>query len=103
MVDDQNARYFITIAPWLQKYRLIGADTVGQDRLGYSVAVDGNVAVVGAPYESDLGTGTGAAFVYVSSGSWVTATESAKLVASEGTAGDQLGCSVTISQAARCN
>ncbi len=67
------------------------------------MAVDGNVAVVGAPYESDRGTGTGTAFVYVSSGSWVTATESAKLVASEGTAGVQLGCSVTISQAARCN
>ncbi len=102
MVDDQNARYPITIDPWLEKCRLTGADTPGQDRLGYSVAMDGNVAVVGAPYESDRGTGTGTAFVYVSSGSWVTATESPKLVASEGTAGDQLGYSVTISQAARC-
>jgi hypothetical protein len=59
--------------------------------LGDSVAVDGDTAVVGAPF--DVGT-RGAVYVFTRTGdSW---TQTAKLTASDGAAEDGLGDSVAI-------
>ena len=39
--------------------------TSANDQFGYSVSVDGNYAIIGAPYEDDAGgTNSGKAYVY---------------------------------------
>jgi Ca2+-binding RTX toxin-like protein len=71
--------------------KLLASDGSAGDRFGWSVAVDGNTAVIGTPV---IGSTTGAVYVFERSGdSW---TQSAKLTASDGEPGDQLGWSVAI-------
>ena len=94
-VDDRTAVYPIVIDPLVQQGKLIADDGAANDNLGYSVALDGNTAVVGA-YKADVSTNTdrGAAYVFVRNGStWVF---QAKLVASDGAAGDQFGYAVAL-------
>ncbi len=65
------------------------------DQFAYSVAIDGNVAVVGAPHDDDAGAQSGSGFVYTFDGTeWV---QQPKLVAADSAAGDQFGWSVGIS------
>ncbi|MDX1531270.1 MAG: FG-GAP repeat protein, partial [Rhodothermales bacterium] len=76
---------------WTQEQKLT-TDAEILERFGYSVAVSGNIAVVGMPYDSDGGAASGSVFVYRFDGtSWV---EEQKLTASDGGAGDLLGWSV---------
>jgi hypothetical protein len=73
--------------------KLTGSDTAGA-QYGNSVALDrdGTIALVGAPFD-----GTGAAYLFVKpAGRWVSATESAKLTASDGKPQDGFGFSVAI-------
>lgn len=49
---------------WTQINKLTAFDPGAGDNYGYSVAIDGNVAVVGSYLDDDLGTSTGAAYVY---------------------------------------
>lgn len=68
---------------------------------GTSVAISGNVIVVGAANASnqrDPAAGPGAAYVFVKPASgWTDMTETAKLTASDGQPGDAFGNSVSIS------
>jgi hypothetical protein len=71
------------------------------DELGYSVGVTGNgsTIVAGAPM-AEIGSNTqqGAAYVFVMpGGGWANSYETAKLTASDGALGDQLGTSVGVS------
>ncbi len=70
-------------------------DGVADDNFGLSVAVFGDTAVVGAPGD-DIGANLeqGSAYLYTRSGS--TWTQQAKLVASDGAAGDGFGIGVAI-------
>lgn len=79
-----------------QQARLAAADGAESDLYGASVAVDGNTAVVGALGAAGAGgEDQGAVYVLVRNGtSW---TQQAKLVASDGQAGDHFGTSVAIS------
>jgi hypothetical protein len=71
--------------------KLTAFDGLPATGLGQSVDVDGITAVVGAPAANG---GTGAAFVYVlSGGTW---TQTARLIASDGEAGDTFGVSVAV-------
>ena len=65
------------------------------DEFGYSVAIFGNYAVIGAPSDNvGANTDQGCAYVFVRTQSvW---SQQAKLVASDGAAGDRFGCSVAI-------
>lgn len=76
---------------WSQQAILSASDGVTGDQLGWSVAVDGDTAVLGA-----IGiSGPGAAYVFVRSGtSW---TQQVKLTASDGASKDQFGVSVAVS------
>ncbi|MGB8647946.1 MAG: FG-GAP repeat protein [Anaerolineae bacterium] len=81
--------------------KLIASDGAMMDFLGCSVAVisDGSTIVAGAPF-AQIGSNSnqGAAYVYVRpGGGWSSATETAKLTASNGAAGDCLGYSVGVS------
>jgi hypothetical protein len=72
------------------------ADGAAGDKLGISVSISGNYAIVGA-YLDDIGTKTdqGSAYIFLrEDGLW---TEQAKLTASDGGAGDNFGNSVSIS------
>ncbi len=81
---------------WTQQAKLVAADGAASDRFGSSVALSGTVALVGA-YNKTVGANAnqGAAYVFVQSGG--TWTQQAKLVASDGAAGDILGASVALS------
>jgi uncharacterized repeat protein (TIGR01451 family) len=75
---------------WEEEAKLTAGDGVARDYFGWSVAVDGDTAVVGAPGAGNKGS----AYVFQRSGtSWA---EQAKLVAGDGAIGDQLGYSVGI-------
>jgi hypothetical protein len=75
--------------------KLIAGDAEMSDYAGYSVAVDGDTAVVGAYGEDDLGSEAGAAYIFVrdSYGVW---SQQQKLTASDGQADDRFGYAVAL-------
>ena len=74
--------------------QLTASDGVAGDYFGNSVAIDGDVIVVGAD-ENDSATGSAYVFVKPDSG-WADDTETAQLTASDGMAGDKFGYSVAV-------
>ena len=78
--------------------KLTASDGDADDRFGTSVAVDGETVAVGAWVDDDNGPYSGSVYVYnkPGNGSWVTATEGAKLIASDGASGDWFGGSVSL-------
>ncbi len=97
VVEDSHAEYPLVVDPtWTQQAEMVASDGATGDDFGYSVAVSGNTAVVGAP-DKLVGPNIfqGVAYVFVRSGSnW---TQQAELAAFDGAAGDQFGYSVSIS------
>lgn len=82
-----------------QEGKLLASDGVANDNFGWSVAIDGNTAVVGAPWNavnvSASNPSPGAAYVYVrQNGSW---TEQAILTPDDGVDDDEFGIAVAIS------
>ena len=83
----------------IQQTQLVASDAQRQAEFGWSVAISGNTAVIGARNnDPDLGSGplanAGAAYVFVRSGStWI---QQAKLVARNAKEGDTFGVSVAI-------
>ena len=77
--------------------RLTAADRAAGDHLGWSVAIDYDMIVVGAYRHDDGGTDTGSAYMFAKpAAGWATNTETAKLTASDAAADDQYGYSVAI-------
>jgi len=71
---------------WTENAKLTASDAQPGDCFGYPVAVSDDVLLVGAPYDDDNGNLSGSAYVFRFNGaSWV---EEAKLIASDGEAGD---------------
>jgi len=98
-LDDYAARYPLTVDPFVQKAKLTASDKWDNDWFGYSVAISGNVAVVGARFADPGGLeSTGAAYVFIKpGGGWGDMTQTAKLTASDKKASDWFGCSVSVS------
>ncbi len=95
-LEDQGAQYPVVVDPWIQQAELTASDGAAKDAFGYSVAISGSMALVGAPYRM-VGSNfsQGAAYVFVESGgTWV---QQAELTASDGAANDDFGDSVAIS------
>jgi hypothetical protein len=80
---------------WVQMVKLVAADTGSRDEFGTSVAIDGDIIVVGAPYDDhEGGIDAGAAYVFRRmDGEWI---ERAKLVPPGTQPGIQFGASVAI-------
>lgn len=76
---------------WAQHQKLTASDAAPGDFFGYSVAIYGSTAIVGAAGKS---SNTGAAYVFVSSGG--TWSQHQKLTASDGVPGDAFGNSVAL-------
>jgi hypothetical protein len=106
-VDDRRARYPLTIDPIAQQAYLKASNTEARDFFGYSISVSGDTVVVGAPGEDSNATGvngdqsnnlavdSGAAYVFVRSGtSW---SQQAYVKASNTGAGDVFGGAVAVS------
>ncbi len=77
---------------WVQAAKLTASDAFPYMHFGFSVALDGDIALVGT---ADEFGGTGSAYVFTRSGS--TWTETTKLTASDGQLGDYFGWSVSLS------
>jgi len=80
---------------WTQQQELLASDEAANDNLGWSVSVDGDTAVVGAP-DKTVGSNSeqGVAYVFVRSGT--TWTQQQQLTASDGVANDDFGYSVSV-------
>ncbi|HET6494489.1 MAG TPA: FG-GAP repeat protein, partial [Thermoleophilia bacterium] len=77
---------------WVAQAKLTAADGADLDLFGYSVALSGDTALIGA---MGLGRRPGAAYVFaLSAGSW---TQRARLRAFDGVAGDEFGRRVALS------
>jgi hypothetical protein len=83
-------------AGWAFQDKLTAPDGEVGDTFGFSVALDGDIALVGAPTD-DAATGSdaGAAYVFVRSGAGWTFWQ--RLAAADAEAGDQFGVSVAVS------
>uniref|UniRef100_UPI0040574A2F FG-GAP repeat protein n=1 Tax=Candidatus Electronema sp. TaxID=2698783 RepID=UPI0040574A2F len=97
--DDSGSAYvFVRAADgtWSQQAKLTAADGAADDWFGFSVAVLGDTAVIGADGDNDKGTWTGSAYVFVraADGTW---SQQAKLTAADGAAYDHFGNSVAVS------
>jgi hypothetical protein len=96
---DQGRVYVLnksTNGAWIQNATLNASDGAANDSFGYSVAIFGNYAVVGAPNKDiggNLSQGKAYVFFRTSSNTW---TQQAILTASDGGNGDKFGSSVAI-------
>ena len=100
----QGAAYVFTkpASGWADSYEtadLTASDGAMGDMLGGSVSISGNTVVAGAANAKvGASSGQGAVYVFTESGSvWANMTQTAKLTASDGAAGDEFGSSVSIS------
>jgi hypothetical protein len=79
---------------WTEQAKLTASDAVLLDQFGFSVALAGDTAVIGAPFDDDNGGLSGSAYVFARSGTaW---SQQAKLTASDGTNSDFFGISVAV-------
>ncbi|MDM8539804.1 FG-GAP repeat protein [Desulfococcaceae bacterium HSG9] len=98
LFDDSHARYPVTVDPWIQTVKLTAGDAAAGDRFGWSVAVSGDTAVVGAHLNDGGGSDSGSAYVFVKLvGGWSDMTQTAKLTAGDAAASDEFGFSVAVS------
>ncbi len=81
---------------WSQTAKLTASDGAAEDTFGENVSVSGNRIIVGVQLNDDSGENSGAAYVFErnSDGTW---SETTKLLAEDGAAGDEFGISVGIS------
>ena len=96
--ESRGAVYVFTRsgASWAQTAKLTASDGAADDQLGHSVAIEGDTIIAGAPLD-DVGANLeqGSAYTFARTGA-AARTETAKLTASDGAAGDVLGNSVAI-------
>jgi len=84
-----------TVAGWEQVAKLAANDGDNSDQFGWSVALDGDTALIGTPADEGLGGGlAGSAYVFRrSGGSW---DEEAKLIPTDREIGDEFSRSVAL-------
>ncbi len=83
MAEDAGAAYLFRYdgTTWVEEAKLVAADGETYDAFGTGVAIDGDVILIGAWWDSDNGSSAGAAYVFRYDGtSW---NQQAKLVASD--------------------
>jgi hypothetical protein len=79
---------------WSQQAKLTAGDAAAGDNFGWTVALNGETAVIGAPQDDDDGNGSGSAYVFTRNGtSW---NQQAKLTANDAAAGDAFGFAVAL-------
>lgn len=80
---------------WTQQAELLPSDGAEDDRIGHSVSIDADTIVIGMDLGHGDDDGPGSAYVFTRSGGvW---TQQAKLISSDGMAGDSFGRTVSVS------
>ena len=79
---------------WYERQKLVASAGTTADGFGISVSIDGDYAIIGSPWDDANGFFSGSAYIFTRSGT--TWTKQAKLLASDGAAGDWFGVSVSI-------
>ena len=78
--------------------KLLASDGGSEFYFGTSVGISGKTIVVGAKEDNENGYRSGSAYVYTKPDSgWVDATQTAKILASDGAHSDYFGCAVSVS------
>jgi hypothetical protein len=79
---------------WSQQQKVVPIDGGAGQQFGTSVSVSGNSAAMGAPFDDDVGSFSGSAYVYSrTAGVWSL---QQKLVASDEVANDRFGTAVSL-------
>jgi len=89
---DAGAAYLFDVNTGQQLAKLLALDGEADDRLGISVAIDGETVVLGASGDKDNGSYSGSAYMFDVN----TGQEVAKLLASDGEADSHFGSSVAV-------
>jgi hypothetical protein len=80
---------------WLEHSQIVAGDAAASDYFGWSVALSGNTAIIGASDDDDFGARSGSAYIFRYDGSdWI---QTQKLLAADGTFNDKFGYAVAIS------
>ncbi len=103
VILDEGSAYLFEKPPtgWIsmtETAKLTASTNNSQDYFGVSVAIDGDVAIIGE-FDDDLsGLNEGSAYIFEKpSGGWITMNETYKLTASDGSNNDLFGGAVDIS------
>ncbi len=80
---------------WTEMQKLLASDGAAWDIFGNCVAIDGDTALIGAPWDDDNGADSGSVYVFTRTDT--TWTQQAKLLASDGETGDNFGYSISLS------
>ncbi len=90
---DAGAAYLFDVTTGFELHKLTADDAAVSDYFGWSVAISGGVALVGAYYDDDAGTSSGSAYLFdVATGAQIM-----KMTPSDAAAGDNFGYSVAVS------
>ena len=79
---------------WTEEAKLLPSDGAGNDYFGYSVALDGDTAIMGAYGDDDNGSQSGSVYIFTRTGE--TWAEQTKLLPSDGADVDYFGFSVAL-------
>ncbi|MCK4872872.1 MAG: FG-GAP repeat protein [Phycisphaerales bacterium] len=90
---DSGSAYLFDTATGQQIAKLLPSDGAEEDRFGWSVAISDTTAIVGAHYGDNSRYRSGSAYLFDTT----TGQQIGKLLASDGAAFDEFGCSVAIS------
>ncbi len=95
--DEAGAAFLFerTDTGWTEYAKLTASGGVGTALFGRSVCLSGDYAIIGSPYDEEIGHESGAAYVFhLDGGNWI---QQAKLLSSDIVADDYFGFSVAIS------
>lgn len=95
--SDQGSAYifFFNGTSWVEQAKLVASGGSPDDNFGFSVAINGDYAIVGAPYDNvGIDADQGSAYIFTRSG--INWTQQASITGSSATAGDNFGHSVSI-------
>jgi hypothetical protein len=87
-----GAAYVFDVTNGRELAKLTASDAWADDRFGVSLALSGNMALIGANGNDDAGAGSGSAYLFN-----LTTSQETKLTAGDAAAGDSFGESVAIS------
>jgi WD40 repeat protein len=91
--SNSGSAYVFDVNTGEQRRKLIASDASADDKFGWSVAINGNIALIGAVFDDGAGSNSGSAYLF----NVTTGQQLFKLTASDAAAGDNFGHSVALS------